>query len=163
MVRQSVCLPMRKDIWVIRLKPAGMQISVISIIEILAIPSVKEMTVGAAARCPAAAGQIFKLTRYLMELTGEAGYGSWAEKLLYNGCGGQPPITQDGKVMYYADYFINGGLKSTEDGRLQDNGASFEWQCCTGTFPQDVAEYAQSFILIIQKRDCLSASICRQM
>ena len=66
----------------------------------------------------------------------------WAEKLLYNGCGGQPPITQDGKVMYYADYFINGGLKSTEDGRLQDNGASFEWQCCTGTFPQDVAEYA---------------------
>lgn len=44
--------------------------------------------------------------------------------------------------MYYADYFINGGLKSTEDGRLQDNGASFEWQCCTGTFPQDVAEYA---------------------
>ena len=77
-----------------------------------------------------------------MELTGEARYGSWAEKLLYNGCGGQPPITQDGKVMYYADYFINGGLKSTEDGRLQDNGASFEWQCCTGTFPQDVAEYA---------------------
>lgn len=85
---------------------------------------------------------VFKLTRYLMELTGEAGYGGWAEKLLYNGCGGQPPITQDGKVMYYADYFINGGLKSTEDGRLQDNGASFEWQCCTGTFPQDVAEYA---------------------
>lgn len=85
---------------------------------------------------------VFKLTRYLMELTGEARYGGWAEKLLYNGCGGQPPITQDGKVMYYADYFINGGLKSTEDGRLQDNGASFEWQCCTGTFPQDVAEYA---------------------
>lgn len=52
---------------------------------------------------------VFKLTRYLMELTGEARYGGWAEKLLYNGCGGQPSITQDGKVMYYADYFINGG------------------------------------------------------
>lgn len=61
------------------------------------------------------------------------------------------PITQDGKVMYYADYFINGGLKSTEDGRLQDNGASFEWQCCTGTFPQDVAEYANLLYLLFRK------------
>lgn len=85
---------------------------------------------------------VFKLTRYLMEFTGEAKYGSWAEKLLYNGCGGQLPVTPEGNVMYYASYFSNGAVKSTEDGRLQDNGSSFEWQCCTGTFPQDVAEYA---------------------
>lgn len=44
--------------------------------------------------------------------------------------------------MYYADYFINGGFKSVEDGRMHPNGCSFEWQCCTGTYPQDVAEYA---------------------
>lgn len=44
--------------------------------------------------------------------------------------------------MYYADYFINGGFKSVEDGRMHLSGASFEWQCCTGTFPEDVAEYA---------------------
>src|SRR5699024_6210035 len=43
--------------------------------------------------------------------------------------------------MYYADYFVNGGIKTVEDRRLHDNGRSFEWQCCTGTFPQDVAEY----------------------
>lgn len=85
---------------------------------------------------------VFKLCSYLLAITGEAKYGGWAEKLLYNGCGGQIPITKEGKVMYYADYFINGGLKSVEDGRLQNDGTSFEWQCCTGTFPEDVAEYS---------------------
>ncbi|MDO4293577.1 MAG: glycoside hydrolase family 127 protein [Eubacteriales bacterium] len=85
---------------------------------------------------------VFKLCNYLLTFTGEAKYGDWAEKLLYNGCGGQPPITGEGKVMYYADYFINGGFKSTEDGRTHGDGCSFEWQCCTGTFPEDVAEYA---------------------
>lgn len=85
---------------------------------------------------------VFKLCNYLLTITGEAKYGDWAEKLLYNGCGGQPPVTKEGKVMYYADYFINGGFKSVEDGRMHSNGSSFEWQCCTGTYPQDVAEYA---------------------
>ena len=63
-----------------------------------------------------------------MTFTGEARYGGWAEKLLYNGTGGQPPITKEGKVMYYADYFVNGGIKTVEDRRLHDNGRSFEWQ-----------------------------------
>lgn len=85
---------------------------------------------------------VFKICNYLLLLTGEAKYGAWAEKMLYNACGGQPPITKDGKVLYYADYFINGGFKSVEDSRLQADGSSFEWQCCTGTFPQDVAEYS---------------------
>lgn len=85
---------------------------------------------------------VFKICDYLLTLTGDAKYGDWAEKLLYNGCGGQPPITKEGKVMYYADYFINGGLKSVEDGRMHPDGSVFEWQCCTGTFPEDVAEYA---------------------
>lgn len=85
---------------------------------------------------------VFKLCNYLLTLTGDARYGDWAEKLLYNGCGGQPPITKEGKVLYYADYFVNGGFKSVEDGRLHGNGSSFEWQCCTGTFPEDVAEYS---------------------
>ncbi len=82
---------------------------------------------------------VFKLCHYLLMLTGEARFGDWAEKLLYNGCGGQLPITGDGRVMYYADYFINGVFKSVEDGRMHENGCSFEWQCCTGTFPEDVA------------------------
>ncbi len=85
---------------------------------------------------------VFKLCDYLLRFTGEAKYGDWAERMLYNCCGGQLPITDEGKVMYYADYFMNGAFKSVEDGRLHDNGASFEWQCCTGTFPEDVAEYS---------------------
>ncbi|WP_162515377.1 beta-L-arabinofuranosidase domain-containing protein [Paenibacillus pinistramenti] len=85
---------------------------------------------------------VFKYCNYLLKLTGEAKYGDWAEKMLINGTGGQLPVHPDGKVMYYADYFLDGGLKSVEDRRLQENGEAFEWQCCTGTFPQDVAEYA---------------------
>ncbi|MDO3409095.1 glycoside hydrolase family 127 protein [Saccharibacillus sp. CPCC 101409] len=85
---------------------------------------------------------VFKLCHYLLRFTGEAKYGEWAERMLYNGTGAQLPVEPGGKVMYYANYFLDGGIKTTEDRRLQEGGQSFEWQCCTGTFPQDVAEYA---------------------
>lgn len=38
-----------------------------------------------------------KLCRYLMCLTGDAKYGAWAEKLLYNGVLSLPAVTEDGK------------------------------------------------------------------
>ena len=85
---------------------------------------------------------VFKLCHYLLRLTGDARYGSWAERILVNGTLGQPPITEKGQVLYYASYFVDGALKSVEDRRLQHLGQNFVWQCCTGTFPQDVAEYA---------------------
>jgi DUF1680 family protein len=85
---------------------------------------------------------VFKFCNYMLQYTGEARYGDWVEKLLYNGTGGQLPIGPDGKVMYYANYFLDGAIKTVEDRRIQDGGHAFEWQCCTGTFPQDVAEYA---------------------
>ncbi|MBQ6398830.1 MAG: glycoside hydrolase family 127 protein [Clostridia bacterium] len=85
---------------------------------------------------------VFKLCNYLMKLTGDARYGDWCEKLLINGTLGQPPITDKGQVLYYASYFLDGALKSYEDRRLQHLGQNFVWQCCTGTFPQDTAEYA---------------------
>lgn len=85
---------------------------------------------------------VFKLCNYLLKLTGDARYGVWAERLLVNGVLGQPPITPKGQVLYYASYFLDGALKSYEDRRLQHLGQNFVWQCCTGTFPQDVAEYA---------------------
>lgn len=84
---------------------------------------------------------VFKLCDYLLKLTGDARYGDWAERLLINGTLGQPPITEKGQVLYYASYFQDGALKSYEDRRLQHLGQNFVWQCCTGTFPQDVAEY----------------------
>lgn len=85
---------------------------------------------------------VFKYCNYLLRFTGDARYADWAEKMLYNGTGGQLPITSEGKVMYYANYFLDGAVKTVEDRRLQPGGHSFEWQCCTGTFPQDVAEYS---------------------
>lgn len=85
---------------------------------------------------------VFKICNYLLRITGKAKYGDWAEQMLINGVAGQPPIDSEGHVMYYAGYFVDGAVKSLEDRRLQPNGANFEWQCCTGTFPQDVAEYA---------------------
>lgn len=85
---------------------------------------------------------VFKACNYLLKFTGKAHYGDWVEKMLVNGTGGQLPITPDGKVMYYANYFLDGGIKTTEDRRLQAKGENFAWQCCTGTFPHDVAEYA---------------------
>ncbi|MDD6615541.1 MAG: glycoside hydrolase family 127 protein [Lachnospiraceae bacterium] len=99
---------------------------------------------------------VFKICDYLLRFTGEAKYGDWAEKMLYNGCGGQLPVTEEGKVMYYADYFLNGAIKTVEDGRMHANGASFEWQCCTGTFPEDVAEYSN--MLYYHDRDGLYIS-----
>ena len=85
---------------------------------------------------------VFKLCNYLIKLTGDARYGDWAERLLVNGTLGQPPITEKGQVLYYASYFVDGAIKSYEDRRLQHMGQNFVWQCCTGTFPQDTAEYA---------------------
>lgn len=85
---------------------------------------------------------VFKLCNYLLKLTGDARYGDWAERLLINGTLGQPPITEKGQCLYYASYFMDGAIKSYDDRRLQRLGQNFVWVCCTGTFPQDVAEYA---------------------
>ena len=85
---------------------------------------------------------VFKICNYLLKLTGDAKYGDWAERMLVNGTLGQPPITEKGQVLYYASYFADGALKSYDDRRLQWLGQNFVWQCCTGTFPNDVAEYA---------------------
>jgi hypothetical protein len=86
---------------------------------------------------------VFKLCNYLLQFTGEAKYGAWAEQMLYNCVGGQPDIKPNGELLYYSSYFADGAMKSTVDRRLQREGQNFQWQCCSGTFPQDVAEYSQ--------------------
>jgi DUF1680 family protein len=74
----------------------------------------------------------FKLTRYLMGFTGEARYGDWAERLLYNGIGAALPVKPDGKTFYYSDYRTGGGTKVP----YWD-----AWPCCAGTYIQAVADY----------------------
>jgi len=75
----------------------------------------------------------FKLARYLMQFTGEAHYGDWIEKLLYNGIGAALPMAARGHTFYYSDSRMGGGRKIFHlDG---------DWPCCSGTYPQVVADY----------------------
>ena len=74
----------------------------------------------------------FKLARYLIQFTGEARYGDWAERLLYNGVGAALPITTGGKHFYYSDYRLCGGMKVYKVSR---------YSCCSGTYIQCVADY----------------------
>lgn len=76
---------------------------------------------------------IFKLSKYLMEITGDAEYGDWIEKMTINGIGANIPMTKDGKVQYYSDY-------NPREGTRHNHHAG--WSCCAGTRPQAVAEYA---------------------
>lgn len=74
----------------------------------------------------------FKLARYLMRFTGEAKYGDWIERLLYNGVGAALPLRGDGQNFYYADYRVGGGMKVHNWDRFT---------CCSGTYIQNTAEY----------------------
>lgn len=102
---------------------------------------------------------VFKICNYLMKLTGDAHYGEWAERILINGTLGQPPITKKGQALYYASYFADGAIKSYDDRRLQHLGQNFVWVCCTGTFPQDVAEYANMICYMDNGDPCISQFI----
>lgn len=74
----------------------------------------------------------FKLSRYLMRFTGESRYGDWTERIFYNGIGAALPVTAEGKNFYYSDYRVGGGMKVY----------NWEmWTCCSGTYPQAVADY----------------------
>ena len=75
----------------------------------------------------------FKLSKYLMSFTGEARYGDWIERLLYNGILAALPMGAKGQTFYYSDYRIGGGRKIYHlDGT---------WPCCSGTYPQVVSDY----------------------
>jgi DUF1680 family protein len=81
---------------------------------------------------PCTSWAAFKLARYLMQFTGEARYGDWIERLLYNGVGGILWIKDNGRHFYYADYRVSGGVKVY---------ARDVYTCCSGTYCQAVAEY----------------------
>ncbi len=74
----------------------------------------------------------FKLARYLTQFTGEARYGDWVERLLYNGIGAALPIKDNGRHFYYADYRVAGGVKVY---------ARDVYTCCSGTYCQVVSDY----------------------
>jgi hypothetical protein len=82
---------------------------------------------------PCGSWAAFKLARYLMKFTGEAKYGDWIERLVYNGVGAALPMAPQGQTFYYSDYRLGGGRKVYHpDGN---------WPCCSGTLPQALADY----------------------
>lgn len=74
----------------------------------------------------------FKLSRYLTQFTGEARYGDWAERLLYNGIGASLQINGAGRHFYYADYRVAGGVKIFSRN---------PYTCCSGTYIQNIATF----------------------
>ena len=76
----------------------------------------------------------FKLGRYLLRFTGQARYGDWIEKLVYNGIGAALPMGPDGKTFYYSDYRLGGGRKVYHPDPER-------FPCCSGTYIEAVADY----------------------
>ena len=76
----------------------------------------------------------FKITRYLMRITGDSRYGDSMEKVLYNTILGAKPMKPGGWTFYYSDYNNSGSKFYYEQ----------QWPCCSGTFPQITADYGIS-------------------
>jgi DUF1680 family protein len=77
----------------------------------------------------------FKITRYLLRVTGDSTYGDSMEAVLYNTILGARLIQPDGVSFYYADY-------NNRDAHKVDYEQ--KWPCCSGTFPQLTADYGIS-------------------
>ena len=77
----------------------------------------------------------FKITRYLLRVTGDSRYGDSMEQIYYNTVAGAKPILADGTSFYYADYKNDGATKVYYKDK---------WPCCSGTFPQLTADYGIS-------------------
>jgi hypothetical protein len=73
----------------------------------------------------------FKLTRYLLRVTGDPRYGDSMERVMYNTVLGSLPLEADGRTYYYSDYNF-AGRKVYHAQR---------WACCSGTLPQVAADY----------------------
>jgi hypothetical protein len=73
----------------------------------------------------------FKLTRYLLRVTGDGGYGDSMERVLYNTVLGAKRLEPDGHAFYYSDYNVSGRRVYFPDA----------WPCCSGTLPQVAADY----------------------
>ncbi len=80
---------------------------------------------------PCGAYAHFKLTRYLLRVTGESRYGDSMERVMYNTVLGAKPLQPDGRAFYYSDYNFKGRKVYSDHG----------WPCCSGTLPQVAADY----------------------
>jgi len=80
---------------------------------------------------PCGAYAHFKLTRSLLCVTRDAGYGDSMECVMYNTVLGAKPLKPDGTAFYYSDYSYQGHKRYSRH----------RWPCCSGTLPQIAADY----------------------
>jgi DUF1680 family protein len=73
----------------------------------------------------------FKLTRYLLRVTGDTRFGDSMERMMYNTVLGALSLQENGKNFYYSDYNFDGQRVYKEA----------RWACCSGTLPQVAADY----------------------
>lgn len=97
--------------------------------------------------CPCCSWAAFKLSKYLMMYTGEARYGDWIERLLYNGIGAALAIKDRGTHMYYMDYHLGSCLKYYSRNAFT---------CCSGTYFQNIAEYSNLVYFRDEKALCVN-------
>ena len=76
----------------------------------------------------------FKLTRYLLRVTGDSRFGDSMERVMYNTVLGAKPLEPDGHSFYYSDYNFDGSKIYSKHG----------WPCCSGTLPQVATDYGIS-------------------
>ncbi|HEV2500093.1 MAG TPA: beta-L-arabinofuranosidase domain-containing protein [Terriglobia bacterium] len=81
---------------------------------------------------PCCSWACFKLGKYLLQFTGEARYGDWMEKMVYNGIGAALPMSGRGDTFYYSDYNLGGAHKVY---------FHMSFPCCSGTYSQAVPDY----------------------
>jgi hypothetical protein len=73
----------------------------------------------------------FKLTRYLLQVTGDGRYGDSMERVFFNTVLGAKRLEPDGSAFYYSDYNFDAKKVYFPD----------KWPCCSGTLPQVAADY----------------------
>jgi hypothetical protein len=73
----------------------------------------------------------FKLTRYLLRVTGDGRYGDSMEGVFLNTVLGAKQLQPDGRAFYYSDYNFSSHKTYFPDA----------WPCCSGTLPQVAADY----------------------
>ncbi len=81
---------------------------------------------------PCGTWSIFKLSKYLLQFTGEARFGDWMERAVYNGIAAALPMAGRGRTFYYSEYMLGGDQKTYY---------SAAWPCCSGTYLQDTVDY----------------------
>ncbi len=80
---------------------------------------------------PCGAYAHFKLTRYLLHVNRDSGYGDSMERVMYNTVLGAKTLQPNGTSFYYSDYTFRG----------QKGYSRHHWPCCSGTLPQVAADY----------------------